>query len=78
MSSKSKKKPTKEMTLNKAVSQALVIFLWAFVTEFSPEREAFERLAKEVRSVRDSVRCGALTIADVRKVLQDEYGWEVG
>lgn len=78
MSGKSKKKPTKQMTLNKAVSHALVIFLWAFASEFSPDKDAFDRLAKEVKSVRDSVLCGALTIPDIRKALNDEYGWEVG
>ena len=77
MSSKSKKKPDRMMTLTKAVSHALVIFMWAFASEFSPEREAFERLAKEVQNVRDSVLCGALTIPDIRKALKDDYGWEV-
>lgn len=77
MSSKSKKKPAHMMTLNKAVSHALVIFMWAFASEFSPEREAFDRLAKEVSNVRDSVLCGALTIPAIRKALHDEYGWEV-
>lgn len=77
MSTKSKKRPTREMTLYKAVSHALVIFMWAFASEFSPEQEAFSRLAHEVANVRDSVRCGALTIPDIKKALKDEYDWEV-
>ena len=77
MSSKSKKKPTREVTLYKAVSHALVIFMWACASEFSPEQEAFDRLADEVRNVRDSVLCGALTIPAIRKALKDEYDWEV-
>ena len=78
MSSKSKKRPSYPMTLTKAVSHALVIFLWAFCTAFSPSPEAFDRLKAEVESVRDSVLCGALTIPQIRKAIRDEYGWEVG
>lgn len=77
MSSKSKKRPTRELTLNKAVSHAMVIFIWAFASEFSPEQEQFDRLAREVANVRDSVLKGALTIPDIRKALKDEYDWEV-
>lgn len=77
MSSKSKKKPTRQMTLNKAVSQAMVIFIWAFASEFSPEQEVFDRLAREVANVRDSVIKGSLTIPDIKKALKDEYDWEV-
>ena len=43
MSSKSKKRPSYPMTLTKAVSHALVIFLWAFCAAFSPSPEAFDR-----------------------------------
>lgn len=75
--SKSKKRPPQELTLNKAISHALVIFMWAFASEFSPEEEAFLRLGKEVANVRDSVLKGALTIPQIRKALKDDYGWEV-
>ena len=77
MSNKSKKRPTYPMTLTKAVGNALVIFMWAFCTAFSPSEDAFERLKAEVVSVRDSVLCGALTIPQIRKAIRDEYGWEV-
>ena len=77
MSGKSKKKPTYMMSLTKAVSNALVIFMWAFCAEFSPSQEAFDRLKNEVQSVRDSILCGSLTIPQVRKALKDDYGWEV-
>lgn len=77
MSGKKRKKPTPEMTLNKAASNALVIFMWAFASEFSPEEEAFLRLGKEVANVRDSVLRGALTIPQIRKAMKDEYNWEI-
>lgn len=77
MSSKSKKRPPYQMTLTKAVSNAMVIFVWAFASEFSPDQKQFDRLAKEVANVRDSVMCGALTIPAIRKALKDEYDWEV-
>ena len=76
MSSKSKKR-TPDMSLQKAVSAAIVIFIWAFCTTFSPEFEVLERLWKEVQSVRDSVNAGALTIPQLRKAIHDEYGLEV-
>ena len=75
---KAKKKPPYQQTLNKAVGNALVIFMWAFASGFSAKQEDFDRVAAEVRSVRDSVLCGALTIPQIRKALKDDYGWEVG
>ena len=77
MSSKSKKKPTHEMSITKAINYALVIFAWAFVCAFNPTGEQFDRLKQEVQSVRDSVMCGALTIGQIRKALKDEYDVEI-
>lgn len=77
MSSKSKRRPTRDVTINKAVTNALAIFLYAFASEFSPEAEAFDRLRRSVASIRDSVICGALTIPEVKRALRDDYGWEV-
>lgn len=77
MSGKSRKKRTPEMSLTKAVSNALVIFIWAFACEFSPDIELLERFKKQVYSVRDSVMAGALTINDIRKALKDDYDLEV-
>ena len=77
MSSKSKAKPTRTMSLTKAVGHALVIFMWAFVSAFNPTDEQFEQLKHEVQSVRDSVLAGSLTIPQIRKALKDDYGVEV-
>ena len=77
MSGKSRKKPSHEMTLTKAINSALAIFMWAFVSEFDPTFEQFDRLKNQVRSVRDSVLCGALTISQIRLALRDEYGVEL-
>lgn len=73
MSSKSKKKPSRDVTLNKAVGHALVIFMWAFVTALHPNEEQIEILKHEVQSVRDSVIAGSLTIPQVRKALKEDY-----
>ena len=72
MSSKSKKQPER-VSINKAIDAALTIFLWAFCTGFSPEFDAIEKVGREIRSVRDSVNKGALTIPQLRKALEDEY-----
>lgn len=77
MSGKSRKRMSYELSMTKAVSNALVIFLWAFVSEFHPETDDFVRLKNEVNSVRDSVLCGALTIPQIRKALKDDYDVEV-
>lgn len=78
MSSKSRKKPMSyEMSLTKAVSNALVIFMWAFASSFAPTDEQISMFKHEVQSVRDSVLCGALTISQIRKALKDEYDLEV-
>jgi len=78
MSTKSKKRgyiPSKE-SMTKAVYHAMVIFLWAFCCEFSPEQEMLDRLSKQLASVRESVMCGSLTIPQIRKALMDDYGVE--
>lgn len=78
MSSKSKRKPPSyQMSLNKAVTNALVIFTWAFVVAFDPTNEQMETLKHEVASVRDSVLAGSLTIPQIRKALRDDFGVEV-
>lgn len=76
MSSKSKRR-SPDMSLQKAVSAAIVIFVWAFCATFSPSFDALEKLWVEIKSVRDSVNAGALTIPQLRKAIHDEYGLEV-
>lgn len=77
MSSKSKKKPSHDMSMNKAITNALIIFLWAFCAEFSPDPELVERMKHQISSVRESVMKGSLTIANLRKALKEDYDWEV-
>jgi len=76
MSSKSKRR-SPDMSVQKAISSALVIFMWAFLTEFSTDFDTIERLGKEIRSVRESINSGALTIPQLRKAIHDDYGIEV-
>lgn len=77
MSSKSKRR-SPDMSVNKAIDAALTIFLWAFCTGFSPEFDAIEKVGREIRSVRDSVNSGALTIPQIKKALEDEYNLRLG
>lgn len=77
MSNKSKR-TNERVSINKAIDAALTIFLWAFCTGFSPEFDAIEKVGREIRSVRDSVNKGALTIPQIRKALKDEYDLEMG
>lgn len=77
MSSKSKRR-SPDMSVNKAIDAALFIFLWAFCTGFSPEFDAIEKVGREIRSVRDSVNKGALTIPQIKKALEDEYNLRLG
>lgn len=63
--------------MNKAISNALVIFMWAFAEACDPTAEQIEILQHEVQSIRDSVMSGALTIPQIRKALKDNYGMEV-
>ena len=77
MSSKSKR-TNERVSINKAIDAALTIFLWAFCTGFSPGFDAIEKVGREIRSVRDSVNKGALTIPQIRKALKDEYDLELG
>ena len=76
MSSKSKKRPRKA-SLSKAVTLAMVIFLWACVSVFNPTEEDIKKLEAEVRNVRDSINSQRLRILDIVQALQDEYGLEV-
>lgn len=77
MSSKSKRR-SPDMSVSKAIDAALTIFLWAFCTGFSPEFDAIEKVGREIRSVRDSVNSGALTIPQIKKALEDEYDLRLG
>lgn len=76
MSNKSKR-TNERVSINKAIDAALTIFLWAFCTGFSPEFDAIEKVGREIRSVRDSVNSGALTIPQLRKALKDDYDLEL-
>ena len=77
MSSKSKR-PAERVSINKAIDAALTIFLWAFCTGFSPDFDAIDKVGREIRSVRESINSGALTIPQIRKALKDEYDLEIG
>lgn len=76
MSSKSKKRKP-EMSLSKAVTMAMVIFCWAWVSCFNPAPEDVRKLTDEVANIRDSVRTQRLNIWEIKQALKDEYGVEV-
>ena len=73
MSSKSKRKKKPEVSLNKAVTIAMVIFVWAWVSIFEPSEKDVVRLTDEIRNVRDSVATQRLSIWDVKDELERKY-----
>lgn len=73
MSSKSKKKKPREVSLNKAITIAMVVFVWAWVSIFDPKEEDVVRLTDEIRNVRESVATQRLRIWEVKQELEDKY-----
>lgn len=76
MSSKSKRRKP-EMSLSKAVTMAMVIFVWAWVSCFHPSKEDVRKLTDEIANIRDSVRTQRLNIWEIKQALKDEYDVEV-
>lgn len=76
MSSKSKRKP-KDVSMHKAVSIAMTIFVWAWMECFHPSQEAVNKLSAEVANIRESVNSKNLNILEVRDAIKDEFGWEI-
>lgn len=77
MSSKSKKRKP-EVSMTKAVTIALVIFIWSWVSVFQPEQDDVDKLKAEIDKIRDSVAAHRLNVWDLRQALKDEYDWDVG
>ena len=77
MSSKSRKRPNADLTMTKALNNALVIFLWAYCNVTEPTENALAVVRDEIYSVCDSIVSGALTIPQLRKALKDDYDLEV-
>lgn len=76
MSSKSKRKP-RDVSMHKAVSIAMTIFVWAWMSCFHPSQEDVNRMSDEVRNIRESVNSKNLNIWEVRDAIKDEFGWEI-
>lgn len=76
MSSKSKKKQP-QMSFTKAVDNALTIFVWAWVSIFSPTQEDADKMHREISNIRESIAKGNLRLNEVREQIYDEYGWEI-
>ena len=76
MSSKSKRKP-KSFSMHKAVSVAMTIFVWAWMSCFHPTQEDVNKLSAEVANIRESVGNGNLNVWMVRDAIKDEFGWEI-
>ena len=76
MSNKSKR-PQRQVTLNKAVTIAMTIFVWSWMECFHPSKEEVDRLSAEIRNIRESVATHRLNIFEVRQEIKDEFGWEI-
>ena len=76
MSNKSKR-PQRQVTLNKAVTIAMTIFVWSWMECFHPNKEEVDRLSAEIGNIRESVATHRLNIFEVRQEIKDEFGWEI-
>ena len=76
MSSKSKRKPI-DVSMHKAVSIAMTIFVWAWMSCFNPTQDDVNKLSAEVANIRESVGNGNLNVWMVRDAIKDEFGWEI-
>ena len=76
MSSKSKRKP-KSFSMHKAVSIAMTIFVWAWMSCFHPSQEDVNKLSAEVANIRESVGNGNLNAWMGRDAKKEEYGSEI-
>lgn len=76
MSSKSKREP-RDVSMHKAVSIAMTIFVWSWMECFHPSQEDVNRMSDEVRNIRESVNSKNLNIWEVRDAIKDEFGWEI-
>ena len=63
--------------MHKAVSVAMTIFVWAWMSCFHPTQEDVNRLSAEVANIRESVGNGNLNVRMGRDAIQDELGWEL-
>lgn len=76
MSSKSKR-PQKRVSMTKAVTVAMTIFVWSWMEVFHPTQEEVTKLSAEVENIRESVATKRLNIWEVRQAIFDEFGWEI-
>jgi len=76
MSSKSKRPPHKPVSLNKAVTMAMTVFLWAWVSNFKPSQDDMQAMKEEIINIRDSISKGNLKLWMIRDALKEEFDWE--
>jgi hypothetical protein len=71
------KRPQRQVSMTKAVTIAITIFVWAWMECFHPSQEEVTKLSDEVRNIRESVATRRLNIWEVRDAIRDEFGWEI-
>ncbi len=59
---------------NELSNRAVALLLWAVVDEFGFDAPKLQRLQEKIDYTSDSIVRGYLTIADIRKTLENEYG----
>lgn len=77
MSSKSKKRRSERVSINKATTAAEVMFIWAWMDALHPSPDDVQKLKKSLNNVAESVTLGNLNILEIREAIRDEYGWEI-
>lgn len=76
MSGKSKRNPHKPVSLNKAVTMAMTVFLWAWVSNFQPSQDDMAAMKEEIINIRESIVKGNLKLWMIRDQLKEEFDWE--
>ncbi len=75
MSSKSKKRPQR-LNVTAVTNRCLLMFVWAWVSIYSPTVEEIMALTAEIYNVSDSMRRGLINERMIAEQLRDEFGLE--
>lgn len=73
MSNKSKRPPTKKSN-TRLFNEALLVFLWAWVSVEQPDELTINRVAAEILNVIESLHTRNITLDMINKQLLEEFG----
>lgn len=77
MSSKSKHRAKRPVSMTQAIRAALTMFLWAYSEVHNPSVDDMVAISNAILKVQEGVNTGRLKIWEIEQALEDEYGWRV-